>query len=52
MVAAVDVIWLDGDQPAGTALQVALNAAHSRFPVGQGSLDHLIGIVHLRDLAR
>jgi len=27
-----------------------LEAPHSRYPVGQGSLDHLDGVVHVRDL--
>ena len=51
MVPAADVVWLEGDQPAGEALRTALAAAHSRFPVGRGSVDHVLGIVHLRDLA-
>lgn len=52
MVPSEDVVWLDGDQPAGTALQTALGAAHSRFPVVRGNVGHVVGIVHLRDLAR
>ena len=51
MVPAREVVWFDEDVPAGDALRTALDAAHSRFPVGRGGLDHVTGIVHLRDLA-
>jgi putative hemolysin len=51
MVPSTDVVWLDGARLASDALESALTAAHSRFPVGRGSVDHVIGIVHLRDLA-
>ncbi|MCW3009609.1 MAG: HlyC/CorC family transporter [Solirubrobacterales bacterium] len=51
MVPAADVVWIEADVPAGRALEQALAAAHSRFPVGRGGLDHVVGLVHLRDLA-
>lgn len=51
MVLASEVRWLDSDATAGEALRRALDAPHSRYPVGDGSLNALIGVVHLRDLA-
>lgn len=51
MVPAAEVTWLDADLPAREALTVALQSNHSRFPVGRDSLDHAVGVVHLRDLA-
>jgi putative hemolysin len=51
MIPAADVAWLDGDEPIGAALERAASRAHTRFPVGRGSLDHVIGVAHLRDLA-
>ncbi len=51
MVPAPDVAWLDAALSAEEALQAALTAGHSRYPVGRGSLDEVAGIVHMRDLA-
>jgi putative hemolysin len=48
MVPAPDVVWLDASLPASRALELA--TAHQRFPVGEGSLDRVVGVVHLRDL--
>jgi magnesium and cobalt exporter, CNNM family len=50
MVPALDVAWLDADLDPEAALDRALRTAHSRLPVGRGSLDHLVGVVGLRDL--
>jgi CBS domain containing-hemolysin-like protein len=32
------------------AVSRALDARHSRLPVYEGNLDHIVGVVHLRDL--
>lgn len=46
-----DVFVLDADLPAGDALEQLAASGHSRAPVGgRGSIDDLIGVVHLRDL--
>ena len=50
MIPAADVAWIDAEQPIGAALEHAASRAHTRFPVGRGSLDHVIGVAHLRDL--
>jgi putative hemolysin len=50
MVPAPDVAWLDADAPAGDALTFAAKRAHTRYPVARGSIDHLVGAVHLREL--
>jgi len=50
MVPALDVDWLEAGLTAEAALDRVLEAPHSRYPVGQGSLDHLDGVVHVRDL--
>ena len=50
MIPAADVAWIDAEQPIGEALTQAASRAHTRFPVGRGSLDRVIGVAHLRDL--
>ncbi len=50
MVPAPDVAWLNASLDPDAALDQALATAHSRLPVGRGSLDRVVGVVHLRDL--
>ena len=50
MIPALDVAWLDAEQTPDAALDRALETPHERYPVGRGSVDRLVGIVHLRDL--
>lgn len=52
LVPADDVVWLDAALSPADAFERALKTGHSRFPIGEGSLDAVTGIVHLRDLAR
>lgn len=33
-------------------LQLVVESRHSRFPVYEGDLDHIVGILHLKDLVR
>lgn len=51
MVPAPEVFWLDGGMPPQAALNTVLDGAHTRFPVGDGSLDRLVGVVHAREIA-
>ncbi len=50
MVPAPDVAWLDVDLLPEPALEEVAAKPFSRYPVGRGSLDHLVGVVHVRDL--
>jgi putative hemolysin len=50
MLPAADVAWLDADLRADDALDKVVEQPHGRYPVGRGSLDRLVGVVHLRDL--
>jgi putative hemolysin len=50
MVPAPDVAWLDAGLAPDAALDQVLEDPHERYPVGRGSVDRLIGIVHVRDL--
>src|SRR4051794_36492648 len=50
MVPSPDVTWLEASVTGQEALAVVIETSHQRYPVGKESLDHLVGIVHIRDL--
>jgi putative hemolysin len=50
MVPAVDVAWIDAELTTDAALDVVVEAPHSRYPVGRGGIDRIAGVVHLYDL--
>jgi putative hemolysin len=50
MVPAADVVWLDAEMSAADALRHAARKAHTRYPVARGSIDNLVGVVHVREL--
>ena len=51
MLPRVDIIAIDASTKVIDALDTAVTTGHSRFPVIEGDLDHVLGVVHLRDLA-
>ena len=50
MVPAADVTWLDIDATCAEGVDRALETSHNRLPVGRGTIDRLVGVVHLREL--
>jgi putative hemolysin len=50
MVPKLDVDWIEASLTTGEALERVRDGKHSRYPVGDESLDRLVGVVHLRDL--
>jgi putative hemolysin len=50
MVPEPDVAWLDADLRPQAALDEVADQPYSRYPVGRGSVDRLVGVVHVRDL--
>jgi magnesium and cobalt exporter, CNNM family len=50
MVSEPEVAWLDAAWTVERALDHVVGRSHSRYPVGEGSLDRLVGVVHARDL--
>jgi putative hemolysin len=50
MVPAPDVAWLDADLAPLQALDQVSGRPYSRYPVGEGSLDRIVGVVHVREL--
>jgi putative hemolysin len=50
MVSRPEVVAISIDLPPQEALAVTLDAPYTRYPVYRGSLDHVVGILHVRDL--
>ena len=44
------MVWLDANDPFEEALAEVLASGHSRFPLCEGSIDEVIGFVHVKDL--
>ncbi|MGH7456177.1 MAG: hemolysin family protein, partial [bacterium] len=49
MTQRADIIWLEVNDPL-EAIQQKIASGRSRFPVCQNSLDHMLGIVKVKDL--
>ncbi len=45
-----DLTWLDLDDSVEENRQKMLGSGHSRFPVCQGGLDNVLGLVHVTDM--
>lgn len=45
-----DIEWLDLEESSKKLTEQVLNSHHTRFPVGKGSLDNVLGILLLKDL--
>jgi putative hemolysin len=50
MVPAAQVAWLGADLTPGQALDRVVEYGHTRYPVGDGSLDRVIGVANAHDL--
>lgn len=50
MVPRTEVDFMDGSLTIGRAIALAVDKAHSRYPVVRGSTDEVIGFIHVRDL--
>jgi putative hemolysin len=50
MTPRVDLVWLDIQESLEMNIKKVLASSHSLFPVGDGSLDEIIGIVRAKEL--
>lgn len=50
MIPRNDIAGLDLDDDWGDLVKQISNSQHTRLPVYQGSVDHVVGIVHLRNV--
>ena len=52
MVPRADVVYLDVGADIETSLDLARSSGHTRFPLCDGDLDKILGIIHIKDLFR
>jgi CBS domain containing-hemolysin-like protein len=52
MTPRTDIIYLDLGRSFDENLNQALSSKHTRFPIREGSLDNVPGIVHIKDILR
>jgi CBS domain containing-hemolysin-like protein len=50
MLPRADVVYLDAKQSLSEAIDVFHQTKHTRYPVCEGSLDKIVGVVHIKDL--
>ncbi|HEX6686119.1 MAG TPA: hemolysin family protein [Candidatus Limnocylindrales bacterium] len=52
MVPRTEMVWIEGSKTSEQALTLALRSGFSRVPVIGDSIDDVLGVVYLKDLAR
>lgn len=52
MVPRTDIEWIDADAAPERVRVAVATSYHSHFPVAKGSLDHVLGIVHVKDIIK
>ena len=50
MVPRVDIVYLSTTWTVGKNVEVAVENGFTRYPLAEGDRDHLIGMVHIKDL--
>ena len=52
MVPRTDVVYLSTARSIEENLEIARRTGHTRYPLCEGDLDHVVGLVHIKDLFR
>ena len=52
MVPRVDMTYMDATWPLERNLQIANSHTYTRFPLCEGDSDHVLGMIHVKDLVR
>ncbi|HSF41632.1 MAG TPA: hemolysin family protein, partial [Thermoanaerobaculia bacterium] len=52
MLPRQDVVYLSTARPLAENLRLARRSGHTRFPLCEGDLDHVIGVIHIKDIFR
>ena len=50
MTPRIDMVWLEVSAPRADILLAIADSGHSRFPVGKGGADEIIGVVQTKEL--
>lgn len=50
MLPRQDVVYLSTQRPLAENLRLARRSGHTRFPLCEGDLDHVIGLIHIKDI--
>ncbi len=50
MTSRLEMLWIDINAPIEITWQQILNSAHSRIPIAEGDLDHILGYIQTREL--
>jgi CBS domain containing-hemolysin-like protein len=50
MLPRQDVVYLSTERPLAENLRLARRSGHTRFPLCEGDLDHVIGLIHIKDI--
>ncbi|HYG61102.1 MAG TPA: hemolysin family protein [Thermoanaerobaculia bacterium] len=52
MLPRQDVVYLSTTRTLTENMRLARRSGHTRFPLCQGDLDHVVGVIHIKDLFR
>lgn len=52
MLPRQDVVYLSTTRPVAENLRIARRSGHTRFPLCESDLDHVIGVIHIKDIFR
>ena len=52
MVPRADVIFLSTTRSIEENMELVRRVSHTRFPLCEGDLDHIIGLIHIKDILR
>jgi CBS domain containing-hemolysin-like protein len=52
MIPRADVVYLSTEHSVEDNLEIARASGHTRLPLCEGDLDHVIGLIHIKDLFR
>ena len=52
MVPRTSIVALDVETPMPEVIRISVEAPYTRFPVYEESIDQVVGVVHVRDVAR